>query len=235
MSRLEDRVRRDLGQIADRATPSPTAWEAIRTRIDSQEPAEETEIIMLTDDQPTTRRRWLTVGLAAAAAVVAVVVAVAIVTSDDDTEVSTVTSATEVSTAPSATEVSTAPSATPEEVLAAYIAAFNADDLDAVMALFADDAVVLNDPVTSRAVAQGIDEVREVQDAEMSLGESYEVLSVDSADNAVTFEVLYRTTDERCFAGTIEITVEEGKIDRWNNRSVGRACPLTGTEMLPGG
>jgi ketosteroid isomerase-like protein len=175
---------------------------------------------------------------------VAVVVAVAIATSDDDTEVSTATSATEVSTAtsatevstaPSATEVSTAPSATPEEVLAAYIAAFNADDLDAVMALFADDAVVLNDPVTSRAVAQGIDEVREVQDAEMSLGESYEVLSVDSADNAVTFEVLYRTTDERCFAGTIEITVEEGKIDRWNNRSVGRACPLTGTEMLPGG
>jgi hypothetical protein len=38
MSRIEDRLRPELRQIADRATPSPTAWDAIRSRIDSQEP-----------------------------------------------------------------------------------------------------------------------------------------------------------------------------------------------------
>jgi ketosteroid isomerase-like protein len=240
MSRVEDRLRRDLRQIADRATPSPTAWEAIRTRIDSQEPAEEMEIIMLTDDQPT-NRRWLAVGLAAAAAIVALVVGVAIATRDDDTEVSTAPSATEVSTAPSATEVSTAPSgtevstatsatevttasgATPMDALDAYIAAFNADDLDAVMALFADDALILNDPVSGNMVAQGIDEVREVQEAEMSFGESYEVTSVDSVGNTVTADVLYQTTSAGvCYEGTIEITVEQGKIVRWNNLAAGR-------------
>ena len=77
MNRLEHRIERDLRQIADRATPSPDAWNSILTRIADQGPDTETEIIMLTEaDTPTpTRtpnRRWL---LLAAAAVVALVVA----------------------------------------------------------------------------------------------------------------------------------------------------------------
>jgi ketosteroid isomerase-like protein len=217
MSRVEDRLRRDLRQIADRAAPSPTAWDAIRSRIDSQDPAEETEVIMLTEEQPT-RRRWLVPGLAAAAAAIAIVVGVTIFAQDDETEVSTATDATEVSVASDASAA---------EVFDAYIAAFNADDLDAVMALFADDAVVLNDPVTGNMVAQGIDEVREVQEAEISLGESYVVESVDSAGNTVTFDVVYRTTHPTCYAGTGEVTVEQGKIVRWNNLAAGRLvrCP----------
>jgi ketosteroid isomerase-like protein len=215
MSRVEDRLRRDLRLIADRAAPSPTAWDAIRSRIDSQEPAEETEIIMLTEDPPTTRRRWLVLGLAAAAAVVAIVVGFAIVKSDDEAE---------ISTASYATEVSAATGVTPAEVFDAYIAAFNADDLDAVMALFADDAVVLNDPVTGNMVAEGIDEVREVQEAEISLGEYYEVVSVESAGSTVTVDVRYQTTTEECYAGTSEITVEQGKIVRWSNLAAGRPC-----------
>ena len=83
MSRFEDNLHRDLTVIADRATPSPDAWASIQQRIADQDPIQETEIIMLTDNTTTTRR-WPLV--AAAAAVVALVVgAVALVgTGDDD-------------------------------------------------------------------------------------------------------------------------------------------------------
>jgi streptogramin lyase len=75
MTRFTDRVERDLGQIADRASPSSTAWEAIQHRIDEQDTTESTmEVIMLSPDrnQPSTRSRsWIYA--AAAAAVVALV------------------------------------------------------------------------------------------------------------------------------------------------------------------
>jgi ketosteroid isomerase-like protein len=224
MSRVEDRLRRDLRQIADRAAPSPTAWDTIRSRIDSQDPTEETEIIMLTEDPPTTRRRWLLPGLAAAAAAIAIIVGVTIFAQDDETA---------VTTASDATQLSTASDASPADVYDAYIAAFNADDLDAVMALFADDAVVLNDPVTGNMVAQGTDEIRQVQEAEISLGQYYEVLSVESAGNTVTVEVRYHTTAEECYAGTGEITVEQGKIVRWSNLSAGRPCLYVAPDSTP--
>lgn len=85
MSRFEDTLRRDLEQIADRATPSPDAWAQIQSRIADQEPIQETEIIMLTENT-LTRRRWpLVVG--AAAAVVALVIALAAVNRDTEPEI----------------------------------------------------------------------------------------------------------------------------------------------------
>ncbi len=66
MTRFTDRVTRDLHQIADRSTPSSTAWDSIRTRIDEQTDQPPTmEVIMLSpdrNDQP--KRGWM---LAAAA------------------------------------------------------------------------------------------------------------------------------------------------------------------------
>jgi hypothetical protein len=63
MTRFTDRVERDLGQIADRATPSSTAWEAIRHRIDEQDFTEPTmEVIMLspeTNRHDNRTRHWL--------------------------------------------------------------------------------------------------------------------------------------------------------------------------------
>lgn len=84
MSRFEDTLQRDLTVIADRATPSPHAWQQIQRRITDQDPPQETEIIMLTDN--TTRpRRWPV--LAAAAAVLALVIGgVALVNRGDDAE-----------------------------------------------------------------------------------------------------------------------------------------------------
>lgn len=71
MSRFEETLQRDLRQIADRATPSPDAWAQIQSRIDAEEPFQETEIIMLTENTYT-RRRWPLVAAAAAVAALAV-------------------------------------------------------------------------------------------------------------------------------------------------------------------
>ena len=75
MSRFDDRLKQDLGHIADRATPSPDAWEAIQTRIAEHAEQPEMEITML-DTNPNLPRRvrpstWI---LSAAAAVLLVVV-----------------------------------------------------------------------------------------------------------------------------------------------------------------
>lgn len=84
MSRFEDTLQRDLAVIADRATPSPDAWQQILVRIADQEPIEETEIIMLVENQERPRR-WP--AYAAAAAVVALVAGgIALIAAQDDGE-----------------------------------------------------------------------------------------------------------------------------------------------------
>jgi hypothetical protein len=71
MTRFTERVERDLEQIADRATPSSTAWEAIQQRIDDQDITEPTsEVIMLAPERnepSTTSHRWMMVAAAVAA------------------------------------------------------------------------------------------------------------------------------------------------------------------------
>ena len=85
MNRLEHQIERDLRQIADRATPSPDAWNSILTRIADQDPDTETEIVMLTEATPHSTRRWLPFA-SAAAAVVVIVGAVVIAFALNDTE-----------------------------------------------------------------------------------------------------------------------------------------------------
>lgn len=71
MSRFTERMERDLDQIADRATPSVAAWEAIQRRIEEQGATEPTsDLIFLTADhaEPRARARaWMLVAVAAAA------------------------------------------------------------------------------------------------------------------------------------------------------------------------
>jgi len=86
MTRFTDRVTRDLHQIADRSTPSSTAWESIRTRID--EPADQPtmEVIMLSpdrNDQP--KRGWMLAAAAVAALGLVGGLVLFAANSDDDT------------------------------------------------------------------------------------------------------------------------------------------------------
>ncbi len=85
MTRFTDRVTRDLHQIADRSTPSPTAWDSIRTRIGEQTDQPTMEVIMLSPDRnDPPRRGWM---LAAAAGTVILIggLVFAVTRSDDDT------------------------------------------------------------------------------------------------------------------------------------------------------
>ncbi len=93
MSRFADRVGRDLDQIADRATPSSTAWDSIRTRIDEQTDEPDMEVIMLApDDSKATKRTWVTAGAVAVAAAVLVIIGIVALTGGEDaTDTVTVT------------------------------------------------------------------------------------------------------------------------------------------------
>ena len=83
MSRLDDQLERHLTQIAGRATPSPTAWETIQSRIATEAPHPEMEITMLSDADPNPRTRWpLMAG--AAAVLVLVVGGIVLLNRDDD-------------------------------------------------------------------------------------------------------------------------------------------------------
>jgi hypothetical protein len=83
MNRLERRLERDLRQIADRASPSPDAWNSIITRIADQGPDTETEIILLTEATPRSRR-WLSLAAAAVVAVIAVTGIAFAISRDDE-------------------------------------------------------------------------------------------------------------------------------------------------------
>lgn len=85
MTRFTDRVTRDLHQIADRSTPSSTAWDSIRTRIEDQADQPTVEVIMLSPDRnDSPKRGWMLA--AAAVAVLALVGGLVFATtrSDDD-------------------------------------------------------------------------------------------------------------------------------------------------------
>ncbi len=85
MSRFAERMASDLHQIADRATPSSTAWDSIRTRIDEQTDEPDMEVIMLApDDSKATKRTWVTAGAVAVAAAVLVIIGIVALTGGED-------------------------------------------------------------------------------------------------------------------------------------------------------
>lgn len=86
MTRFTDRVTRDLHQIADRSTPSSTAWDSIRTRIDEQADQPSTmEVIVLSPDRnDSPKRGWMLAAAAVAGLVLVGGLVLATTGSDDD-------------------------------------------------------------------------------------------------------------------------------------------------------
>lgn len=86
MSRFSERVVRDLGQIADRATPSalPTAWDAIQSRIVEQANQPPEKVVLLDEDRPSRRPIGAWVAGAAVASLLVVVGMIAFRSLDDD-------------------------------------------------------------------------------------------------------------------------------------------------------
>ncbi len=92
MSKFTERVEHDLSQIADRATPSSTAWDSIQQRIAEQTTQPTMEVIMLNPDQkkpPTVSRTWMAVA-AALIVVVGIGALIAVLNQDDGGDIDTV-------------------------------------------------------------------------------------------------------------------------------------------------
>jgi hypothetical protein len=88
VNRASERVRRDLNEIAERATPSPTAWDSILSRIQTESDEADIEVVWRDpDDQqrPSRARVLLWVGVAASAVLITVGV-VAVTRGGDDAD-----------------------------------------------------------------------------------------------------------------------------------------------------
>jgi hypothetical protein len=125
MSQFTNRIERDLGHIADRATASPTAWEAIQIRTDQQADQPEAEIIIMDNNpNPPARIATRTLVLGAAAALILIVGGIAALIRYND-EDSTISAA-----------------AAPVDVARSFIEAEDAWDAEAALALLAPDVVI---------------------------------------------------------------------------------------------
>jgi len=104
----------------------------------------------------------------------------------------------------------------PAAVLAAYEDARNADDVDALIALYADDAVVIGHPLDGDGIAEGVTEIRTLESRGPAIrGENgfTQYSAIEVSGNTVTFNQKFVTGVGSCFSDSgNEITVVDDKI-----------------------
>ena len=168
----------------------------------------------------TSRRRGTRLAATgfAAAAIVAVVVVIAVAMSDDDPS---------PTSPPPAVPVPTTMPASADELLDGYVEAYNAHDIAAVMALFADDAVMTGNLVSPGA--QGTAEIRAFQEGDMAIAapdNAYAMTDIEVDGNTVTFGHIWHHQDGNCFSGTgHRVEVQGGLIVRWDFGTDSQPCP----------
>jgi ketosteroid isomerase-like protein len=106
--------------------------------------------------------------------------------------------------------------ADPAGVLADYQEARNSGDVDAVLAFYAEDAVVKDHPRDDDGIANGVDEIRSLEapvpEIQGSAG-GIEFTDMVVSGDTVTFNHKFFIADGACFGGLGgQITVEDGKI-----------------------
>ncbi len=106
--------------------------------------------------------------------------------------------------------------ATPDEVLVDLQNVRNSGDVDAVMALYAEDAVVRDHPLDADGIATGVDEIRfleaQVPGIQGSTG-GIEFRDMTVSGSTVTFNTKFLNAEGDCFGGMgHQVTVEDGKI-----------------------
>ena len=77
----------------------------------------------------------------------------------------------------------------PGEVIEAYVSAYNAEDIDAVMALFTEDSTIVGHPTLSDAV--GLDAIRllTIEDRQMAAeSDPYAISNVTTDGDTVTWD-----------------------------------------------
>jgi ketosteroid isomerase-like protein len=104
----------------------------------------------------------------------------------------------------------------PASVLTDYAESRNSGDIDAVMAFYADDAVVMGHPLDNDDVAAGIDEIRVLQEQIPSLQGSasgIEYFDIVVSGSTATFSHAFHWSGGGCSGGIDNTaTVEDGQI-----------------------
>ena len=110
----------------------------------------------------------------------------------------------------------------PAEVVEAYVAAYNAQDIDRVMAFFAEDAVKID----GAEQIDGAEAIRAGELAEFEVhapgGEAYSISNLVVTDNTVTWDHVFKGDAHTCVGTGNEAVVEDGKIVMWTFASI--AC-----------
>ena len=182
MSRTTERVSRDLGQIADQATPSSSAWDSIRTRIDAQTDEPDVHVLRLNaEDKEVRTRPWLAVAAVAAAVVsLAVVVGVVVMSGDEDSTSEMATEAPptdpEAATEAPATDTETASPETASDLELATQFLHDLHSLDAqAVTVMEADAIVSYMAARSTDDIPGLQGVMEARGSEFTVENCEEV------------------------------------------------------------
>ena len=207
MSRLDDA----LSRLAERG--DPIGHDALLQRIERQMTGESAPPVVTLamkgramDNMPTTTepRVWwksprVTIGAAAAAVVVAVLAVVSLSTTDEP-----------------------ATAGSPEAVITAYRDAYNAGDIDAIMALFTEQSTVTGYPngnLGPRPPSTGIDTIRLHHLLDLSHAaevDAYAFSNIEVDGNTVTWDHVWNSNSglRGCGQGHSAV-VENGKIISW--------------------
>jgi hypothetical protein len=116
---------------------------------------------------------------------------------------------------------------TPAGTIGAHVAAYNAADIDGVMALFTEESVITGHPFD--ASSTGLAEIRALHVTDMAAAASenaYTISNVEVSGNTVTWDHLWVNDvgEEYCQFGQSAV-VEEGIILTWTWPSDGGDCP----------
>ena len=106
----------------------------------------------------------------------------------------------------------------PAAVIESYADAYKAGDIDAIVAVFADDAVITGHPTGNY---DGIDEIRALHSEEADGTVAYKFFNFTVESNTVTWDHLWGDIDENgevtdgfCVDGHTAV-VQDGKITSW--------------------
>ena len=107
--------------------------------------------------------------------------------------------------------------ADPASIIDAYVTAYNAGDMEGVMALFSEDSVVSNHPFTGES--SGLTEISSLHLADLEAAateNAYTISNVEVTGNTVTWDHLWinREGDQFCQSGQTAV-IEAGKILTW--------------------
>lgn len=115
----------------------------------------------------------------------------------------------------------------PAAVISAYETAFNAHDLDAVVAVFATDAVIIGHPRRANDV-EGTDTIRTIHQELFDLAaaeNAYEFVDIEVNGNTVTFDSTFTNDAGACFPSPgHNVEVIDGLIVRWEFGATNQPC-----------